>query len=192
MFLLESYNKGVLAELDAGYILTVNVPDMNDIQRKLDPYRMEMISYSGVKALHPLEGGVKFVSSGRKILCLIEPVNYPNNYIEPAFRSSKTTEHIPFRFKECDVYFTSDNRHRVVLPAQPVECYDSFTVEFPVKGDICVLYFAFHENINEVVLPYIGKNVELILKNVVNLRATSAQRISRDFIRNVKRFQMLT
>jgi hypothetical protein len=191
MFLLESYKKGILSEVDAGYILTVNCPDVEDIQRKLDPYRMEMISYSGVKSINPIEGGVKFTSSGRKILCLIEPTNYPKNYIEPSFRSSKTTEHIPFRFKECDIYFTNNEKHRVILPGKPIECYDSFTVEFPSKGDICVLYFIFDENINDVVLPYIGANVELILRNVVNLRTVEAHRISRDFLNNVKRFQVL-
>ena len=143
MFLMESYKKGILAELDAGYIFTLNVPDVNNIQRKLDPYRMEMVSYSGVKSIHPVNGGLKFISSGRKILCLIEPSNYPRNYIEPSFRSNKTTENIPFRFKECDIYFTNDNRHRVLLPSKPIECYDSFTVEFPNKGDICILYFIF-------------------------------------------------
>jgi hypothetical protein len=191
MFLLESYKKGILAELDAGYILTVNVPDYNDIERKLDPYRMEMVSYSGVKSIHQLNGGLKFISSGRKIFCLIEPANYPKNYVEPSFRSQKTTEHIPFRFKECDIYFTGENKYRVLLPSKPVECYDSFTVEFPLKGDICVLYFIFNDNVNEIVLPYIGKNVELILKNVVKLPTIEAKKISNDFLLNVRKFHVL-
>ena len=190
MFLVESFKKGILAELDAGYILTVNVPDVDDIQLKLNPYRLEMVSYSGVKAIRPREDGLEFVSSGRKIMCLIEPANYPQGHVEPSFRSNRTTEHIPFRLKECDVYFTNDNRYRVVMPQKPVECYDSFTVEFPRKGDMSVLYFLFDEDINDVVLPYIGQNVELILKNVAGLQTVSAKRISRDYLVNVKRFQV--
>jgi hypothetical protein len=190
MFLLESYKKGILSELDAGYILTVNVPDVDDIQRKLDPYRIEMVSYSGVKSIHPIEGGLKFISSGKKILCLIEPVNYLRSYVEPSLRSTRATENIPFRFKECNIFLTTDNKFRILMPNKPVECYDSFTVEFPSKGDICVLYFIFNDNIDDVVLPYIGKNVEMILKSVVNLKSFSAQKISKDFLRNVKQFHV--
>ena len=191
MFLLESYKKGILAELDSGYIFTLNVPDMNDIQRKFDPYRLEMISYSGVKAINQLENGLEFTSAGRKILCLVEPTNYPKSYIEPSMRSNRTTEHIPFRFKECDIYSTHDRKYRVLLPTVPIECYDAFTVEFPSKGDICVLYFIFNENISEVVLPYIRQNIEMILKSVVNLQSTEAKKISTNFIENVKRFHVL-
>lgn len=191
MFLMESYKKGILAELDAGYILTVNVPDMNDIQLKLNPYRFEMVSYNGVKEIRPIEGGLKFLSSGRKILCLVEPANYPRNHVEPAFRSNRTTEYIPFRFKECDIYNTKDNRYRVLLPTKPVECYDSFTVEFPKKGDMCILYFIFDENVKDVVLPYVGTNLELILKNLLDLQIDQARRISKDYIVNVGQFQLL-
>ena len=191
MFLMEAYRKGILAELDAGYILTVNVPDLDDIRRKLDPYRFEMVAYRGVKAIRPIKGGLEFVSAGRKMLCLVEPDNYPRKHVEPAFRSDRTTEHIPFRFKECDVYSTKDDRFRVVMPTKPVECYDSFTVEFPKKGDLCVLYFIFDENINDVVLPYIETNLELILKNLVGLQSDQAHRLSKDYLRHITQFQLL-
>ena len=190
MFLMESYRKGILAELDAGYILTVNVPDLEDIKYKLNPYRFEMVAYSGVKAIHPIEGGLEFLSSGRKILCLVEPANYPRKHVEPAFRSVRTTEYIPFRFKECDTYDTRDNRYRVLLPTKPIECYDSFTVEFPKKGDMCILYFIFDENVNDVVFPYIRMNLEKILTNLLNLQSDQAQRVSQDFLLNVRRFQL--
>jgi hypothetical protein len=191
MFLIEAYRKGILAELDAGYILTVNVPDLEDIQCKLNPYRFEMVAYGGVKAIRPIEGGLEFLSSGRKILCLVEPANYPMKHVEPAFRSVQTTEHIPFRFTECDTYYTKDNRYRVLLPTKPIECYDSFTVEFPKKGDMCILYFIFDENVNEVVLPHIGMNLELILKNLVNIQGDQARRVSKDYLLNIRRFQLL-
>lgn len=191
MFLTESYRKGILGEVDAGYILTVNVPDLNDIQRSLNPYRFEMVSYRGVRAIHPRGDGLEFISSGRKILGLVEPANYPNSHVEPAFRSTQTTEHIPFRFKECDIYYTKENRYRVILPNKPVECFESFTVEFPKKGDMSILYFIFNEDVNDVVLPYIKSNMELILKNLFNLQSDQAQKISKDFMTNVGKFQLL-
>ncbi|MBU8912758.1 MAG: hypothetical protein KOO61_01960 [Spirochaetales bacterium] len=190
MFLTESYRKGILSEIDAGYILTVNVPDMTHIQRKFDPYRIEMVSYSGVRSIHPVEGGLKFNSAGMKILCMVEPTNYPGRHIEPAFRSTKTTGHMPFRLKECEITLTSNDKFRVLLPNKPIECIDSFTIEFPRKGDVSVLYFIFNDNINEVVLPYIAQNVGNILRSIVNLPTAEATRISRDFLSNVERFQV--
>ena len=192
MFLLESYKKGILAELDAGYILTLKVPDLSNIDRKLDPYRIEMISYSGVKSIREIENGLEFQSAGTKIMCLIEPANYPKNYVEPSMRSETATEHIPFRFRECEIYFTNDSKYRILMPKSPVECIDSFTVEFPSKGDICVLYFIFNENIDGVVLPYIGENLEMVLKSIAGLQNKEAKKISKNFILNVKRYQMVS
>lgn len=190
MFFLESFKRGILAEIDAGFILTVNSPDMADIQHKLDPFRVEMMSYSGVKSIHEIEDGLKFMSSGRKTLGLIEPVNYPNKHQDPAFRSTRSTEHIPFRFAECDSYLTSNSNYKVLLPKKPVECIDSFTVEFPRKGDMCVIYYIFHDDIEGVVLPYIASNLEMILKQVTNLQTMEAKRFSRNFVDNVRRFSL--
>ena len=191
MFLMESYNRGILPEIDAGFILTLNVPDMINIQRKLDPYRIEMVSYSGVKSIHELDDGLKFNSSGRKIVSLIEPVNYPNKHQEPAFRSTRTTEHIPFRIAECYSFLTSDNKIRVLLPTKPIECLYSFTIKYPKKGDVSVIYFIFHDDIDGVILPYISSNLEMILKRVVNVQSLEAKRIARGFINNVRKFPVV-
>ena len=190
MFLLESYQKGILPEIDAGYIFTINAPDRDDNERTLDPFRLEMMSYSGVRAIHQTEEGIEFHSAGRKILALIEPTHYPHSHVEPAFRSMRATEHIPFRFRECDTWMTADDKYRVLLPTSPVYYNDSFTVEFPRKGDVSILYFAFDENVREVVLPYVKDNVQKILKRVVALPTAEAQRISRAFVSNVSRFQL--
>jgi hypothetical protein len=190
MFLVESYKKGILEEIDAGYILTVNVPDFTDSQRNLDPYRIEMISYRGVKAIVPLADGLMFRSAGRKIMCMIEPTTYANRHIEPAFRSRSTTEHMPYRASECDIYRTRDDKYRVLLPQEPVEYLDSFTVEFPRKGDICVLYFIFSDDIEGVVVPYIGESVERVLRSLTNLHSSEVKRMSSRFMDNVKRFHL--
>lgn len=190
MFLLESYQKGILPEIDAGYIFTVNAPDRDDNERTLDPFRLEMISYSGVRAIRQTEEGIEFLSAGRKILAMIEPTHYPHSHVEPAFRSMRSTEHMPFRFRECETWMTADDKYRVLLPTNPLQYHDSFTVEFPRKGDVSILYFAFDENVREVVLPYIRENIQRILRRVVGLPTTESQRISRAFVSNVSRFQL--
>ena len=150
-----------------------------------------MVSYSGIKSIQELDDGLKFNSSGRKIVGLIEPVNYPNKHQEPAFRSTRTTEHIPFRLAECETFLTSDNKFRVLLPNKPIECLDSFTIEYPKKGDVSVIYFIFHDDIDGVILPYISSNLEMILKRVVNVQSLEAKRIARGFINNVRKFPVV-
>jgi hypothetical protein len=190
MFLMECYKKGILSEIDSGYILTLNYPDLGNISTRLDPYRIEMISYSGVKSIQQTEAGLEFLSAGRKTLCLIEPANYPMNYVEPSMRSTSSTEHIPFRFRECNIRFTKDRKYRILIPDKPVDYYDAFTVEYPSKGDICVLYFVFDDNVDEVVLPYIRDNITKILGSISGLQNFEAKKISREFVLNVQKYQI--
>jgi hypothetical protein len=190
MFLVESYKKGILEEIDAGYILTVNVPNFDDSQRSLDPYRIEMISYSGVKEVVSQGDGITFRSAGRKLMCMIEPSIYPNRHIEPSFRSRSTTEHMPYRSSECDIYRTRDDKYRILLPREPIEYLDSFTVEFPRKGDVCVLYFIFSDDIEGTVLPYIEQSLERILRSVTSLHSSEVKRIASRFMANMKRFHV--
>lgn len=187
MFLAESFRKGIIQEIDAGYILTVNVPDFNDNERILDPLRVEMISYSGVRSVQPVENGLMFRSAGRKIVCMIEPVAYTNRHVEPAFRATDSTEQMPYRFSECEIYRTRNDKYRVLLPREPIEYLDSFTVEFPRHGDVSVLYFVFDDDVDNVVIPYIQKSLERILRNIAKLPAPEISRIGTAFMDNVRR-----
>jgi hypothetical protein len=97
---------------------------------------------------------------------------------------------MPYRASECDIYRTRDDKYRVLLPQEPVEYLDSFTVEFPRKGDICVLYFIFSDDIEGVVVPYIGESVERVLRSLTNLHSSEVKRMSSRFMDNVKRFHL--
>ena len=188
----EAYNKGMLPKIDSGYILSVLTPDLSNVQKTQNPIHIEIISYSGVKSVQQMGNGAKFLAAGKKMFCLIEPAGYSKSHIEPALRSTSTTEHIPFRFSECEKLLTSDNKFRVLLPRESRDCYDSFTVDFPDKGDICILYMIFDEDINGKVLPFIQENFSLVLKNMINLQKRDADKIAKHFIQIVQKFDVWT
>jgi hypothetical protein len=190
MFFEEAYHKGVLAKIDSGYILSVMVPDMTDPIRKQDPFKIEMVSYSGVKSVIPVPGGVKFQASGRKMYCMVEPATYPKSHIEPSMRSTHTTEHMPYRFNECDVNLTSDSKYRTLVAKKALDSFDSFTIEFPDKGDIAVLYFIFDDDINGKVLPFIQENFITILKSAIRLQERDAKKVSKQFLEVIKQFDV--
>jgi len=190
IFFEEAYNKGILAKIDAGYILSVLCPDINNIDTKNDPFLIEMVSYSGVKAVLPIEGGVKFQAQGSKIFCMLEPPSYTEKYVEPTFRKSNSTGYMPFRFSDIESFLTKDNKFNVLLPKIPFDCHDSFTINFPAKGDVSILYLIFDKNINGVVLPFIEDNFKNLLKKMLGLRDIDAKNISRKFFENIKKFDV--
>jgi hypothetical protein len=190
MYLEEAYHKGVLPKVDAGYILSVISPNMQDPTRIHDPFLIEMISYSGIKAIHPLENGLKFLATGRKIFCMIEPVSYSQSHIEPSLRSSSGTAFMPFRFSECSIFLTRHEKYRILLPNNAQDCYDSFTVDFPAKGDFCVLYFIFDKDVNGKVLPYVEQNFSIILKKGLALEDGDAKKVAKQFIAKVGQYDI--
>jgi hypothetical protein len=149
-----------------------------------------MISYSGVKQIIALEGGVKFQAQGRKMFCMLEPATYAEKHIEPTYRSNNTTGFMPFRFKECITFMTKDSKYKVLIPNIVHECYDSFTVNFPAKGDLCVMYFIFDKNINGVVLPYIEENLMTIIRKSLEFRDVDCKHIAKQFIETVKKYDI--
>jgi hypothetical protein len=149
-----------------------------------------MISYGGVKQIIPMDGGVKFQAQGRKMFCMIESAQYSDKHIEPTYRSTNSTGYMPFRFKDCITFMTKDSKHNIMIPNMIHECYDSFTVNFPAKGDLCVLYFIFDKDINKVVLPFIEENFETIIKKYLQLRETDSKRIAKDFVDVVRKFDI--
>lgn len=192
IFFEEAYHKGLLPEITEGYILSLISPDMSDIERKMDPFLVQMVTYSGLKSVQPYENGVKFQAQGRKMFCMLEPSNYSRKHIEPTLRSNNTSAFMPYRFHECESFFTKDNKYRVLIPTSAHECYDSFTIDFPAKGDICVLYYIFDkENIDTKVLPFIQDNFSLILKKDLRIRDDDAKTISRKLMAVVKKFKLM-
>lgn len=190
MFFEEAYNKGILAKLESGYILSLISPNMEDIDRINDPFVAEMISYTGVKAITPIGNGVKFQAQGNKMFCMLEPSTYTEKHIEPTNRSNSGTGNMPFRFKDCEQFLTKDSKFNILIPNVPHICYDSFTVSFPAKGDLCVIYFIFDKDIDGVVLPFIEENFRTILKKSLRFRDIDSNVIAKKFIEIVRKFDV--
>ena len=190
MFFEEAFKSGVLGKLESGYILSLSSPNMDDIEHTNDPFLAEMISYSGVKAVIPVEGGVKFQAQGRKMFCMMEPATYTEKHVEPTYRSNNTTGFMPFRFKDCEQFLTKDNKYNILIPNVAHDCYDSFTVSFPAKGDLCIIYFIFDKDIEGKVLPFIKENFENIIKKSFSFRSPDAAHIAKKFIEVVNKFDV--
>jgi len=190
IFFEKAYHKGILTKVESGYILSILCPDMDDIDKKNDPFLIEMISYSGVKTILPIEGGVKFQAQGSKIYCMLEPPSYTEKHIEPTFRSQNSTGYMPFRFADIESFLTKDDKFNVLLPKLPFDCHDSFTVNFPAKGDVSILYFIFDKNINGVVLPFIKNNFKDLLKKMIGMREIDAKTVANKFFENIKKFDV--
>lgn len=192
MFFEEAYNKGILAKLQSGYILSLISPNMDNIERMNDPFQIEMISYTGVKSISPVGNGVKFQAQGNKMFCMLEPSTYTEKHIEPTNRSMNGTGNMPFRFKDCEQFLTKDNKFNILIPNAPHVCYDSFTVSFPAKGDLCILYFIFDKDVDGVVLPFIEDNFSTILKKSLRFREVDANSIAKKFMKVVKEYDVWT
>jgi hypothetical protein len=190
MFFEEAYKKGVLGEITAGFILTISSPNMSDINRKNDPFLIEMISYSGVKAVIPVEGGVKFQAQGKKFYCMLEPSIFTEKHVEPTYRSNNTTGYMPFRFTDCETFLTKDSKFAILIPNFPQDCYDSFTVSFPAKGDLSILYFIFDKDVDGVVLPFFQENFSTILKKSLDFRDVDCKHIAKKFSDVIKTNQI--
>lgn len=191
MFFKEAFRKGILNKIDKGYILSLSTPDLDDMDKQHDPFLIEFISYSGVKSILDIGKGVKFQAQGRKMYCMLEPATFTEKHIEPTYRSTNSTGYMPFRFNDCEQFLTKDDKFNVLLPQTPFNCYDSFTISFPDKGDLCILYFIFNKDINGVVLPFIQENFQNVLKKTLGLRDIDNKTISKKFIEIVKKYDVV-
>ncbi len=191
IFFEDAYNKGFLPQITEGYIFSLLSPDFKNIDKKSDPFLLQMISYSGLKSVEQVDNGVKFQAQGRDMFCLLEQSNYSEKHIEPTSRSINTTAYIPFRFKECDIFFTKDTKYRVLMAKKAHDLYDSFIVSFPNKGDICVIYYIFNkDNVEGEVLPFIQENISFILKSHLRMRELDTKIIAKKFMNIVKQFHL--
>ena len=187
MYFEEAYKKGILADITLGFILSVKTPDMDNRDTMNDPILVEIISYSGVKAVIPTGAGLKYQAQGNKMYCMIEPTSYTEKHIEPAFRKQNTTGFMPFRFADCDIFLTKDMRLNIMIPRKAQECFDSFTVTLPEKGDLCILYMPFDKDIEGVVIPFMQTNFHDILCKMLGVRDVDSKIISRKLMDVVKK-----
>ncbi|MFN2311439.1 MAG: transposase [Spirochaetia bacterium] len=87
--------------------------------------KYEVISYAAVKDIYITEEGIVFQADGKKIFALVEPQNYTEKHVEPAYRAA--LHRIPYRLKEVEI-FTSKRQDRIMIGKEPVITYTSFTV----------------------------------------------------------------
>ncbi|TVR61083.1 MAG: transposase [Spirochaetaceae bacterium] len=116
--LFGAYQKGELPQ-DGGYIIS----SFFDGSSTYTKY--EVTSYNNVKDIYVNEDGLVFQADGWKIFVLVEPANYSNKHVEPAYRDA--SHMIPYRQKEVDVY-TSKRQDKVMVGREPIVTYTSFTV----------------------------------------------------------------
>lgn len=189
IFFEEAYKQGILPEITEGYIFSLTSPDIDNVATKMDPFLLQMVSYSGLKTVIPIGNGLKYQAQGKRMYCMLEPANFSDKHVEPISRTQNSTAYMPYRFNECEIFFTKDFKFRVLIPKKAVEMYDSFTIDFPERGDICVLYFLFDKDINSKVLPFIEENIAYILKSKLPLRGNDTKEIAKKFMHVVKQFQ---
>jgi hypothetical protein len=116
--LFEAYNKKELPTT-GGYIVSAFFDDSSTYTK------YEIISFSNVKDIYTNEEGLVFQADGQKVFVLVEPANYPNKHIEPAYRNN--FQRIPYRLRELNIY-TSARQDRIMIGKEPVMTYTSFTV----------------------------------------------------------------
>jgi hypothetical protein len=78
----------------------------------------------------------------------------------------------------------------VLIPDVLYDCFDSFTVSLPRKGDLCILYLIFDKDVDGVVLPFIQENIIKILKSTLGLQDSDCKRISQKYIETVQKYDV--
>ncbi len=117
---------------NGGYIVSAYFDDTSTYTK------YEVISFSNVKDIYVSEEGLVFQADGQKIFILVEPANYPNKHIEPAYRTN--FQRIPYRLKELNVYTTA-RQDRVMVGKEPVITYTSFTVTKSVGQNYSYIFY---------------------------------------------------
>jgi hypothetical protein len=131
MDMFEAFKQDKLPR-DQGYIISSFFSDRS-------AYSIyEVVSYSGVKEIHPTETGLVFQTNGKKLHILVEPATYPNKAMEPVNRTD--SEKIPLRFSELDIV-TAKNESRIYIAKKPVDCFSSFTILKPTGVNFALVFY---------------------------------------------------
>lgn len=129
--LFDAYAKGKLPK-DHGYI----VSSFFSTNSLYGIY--EVVSYSGVKAIHVTETGLLFQTNGKKLYVLVEPASYATKYMEPVSR--KEEERIPKRFSELEIIIAK-NQTKIMIAKEPIESFASFTVLKPTGINFAIVFY---------------------------------------------------
>ena len=146
--LFEAFKKQELPN-DGGYIVSAFFDDTSTYTK------YEIISFSNVKDIYNSEEGLVFQADGQKVFLLVEPANYPNKHIEPAYRNN--LQRIPYRLKELIIH-TSSRQDRIMIGKEPVVTYTSFTV-MKSEGQNYTYIFYLTEDIMEGMSDYFMKTI---------------------------------
>jgi hypothetical protein len=133
MDLFEAYTQNKLPK-EQGYIVS------SFFSEKSNYTVYEVVSYTGVKEIHPSETGLFFQSSGKKLYILVEPATYSHKAIEPVFRSDSQGEMIPKRFSELETIIAK-NQTKIMVAKEPNESMTSFTILKPTGGNFAFVFY---------------------------------------------------
>ena len=141
--LFPAYQAGELPKKN-GYVVSTFYHDHSNYTR------YELISFDNVKDIYVGDDGLTFQAEGRKIYVLVEPAGWPNNHIEPAYRSD--SERIPYRLKELIDYRTR-RQDNVYVGREPVITYGSFTIMKPRGQDSSYIFYPV-EDVRKNIIEY--------------------------------------
>ena len=173
MDLFQAYAKGAL-DKEGGYIVS-SFFDNNSAYS-----RYEVVAFAGVKNITLTSEGLTFQTDGNKLHILVEPANYPKKHLEPVSRD--TSESIPHRFKELDIY-TAKNQTKIMVSKEPVITYSSFTILVPTGMNFSILFYN---------LPDVYDSLQFFFEQTLNREAgipkSDAKKAAATVVEGVKRF----
>ena len=152
-----------------GYIVSVHY-DSNSTYT-----RYEVVSFGSVKDIYLSEDGLVFQADGHKLFILVEPADYNQKHVEPAYRTALSA--IPYRFKEVNT-FVSKRQDRIMVGKQPVVTYSSFTIVRPSGNDLCYIFLP-SDDIQPAMVDYFTKS----LNKEARVPRSDAEQVATDLIR---------
>jgi hypothetical protein len=144
----------------------------------------EIVSYSGVKAIHLTETGLLFQTNGKKLHILVEPASYPLKAIEPVHRNDR--ERIPKRFNELETIIAK-NQTRIMVAKEPIESFASFTILKPTGINFAMVFYNLPE-VNGTLASFFEQSLNRELK-IPQLDARAASRIIAGIVEKTMSFK---
>jgi hypothetical protein len=144
----------------------------------------EIVSYSGVKAIHLTETGLLFQTNGKKLHILVEPASYPLKAMEPVNRNDR--ERIPKRFSELETIIAK-NQTRIMISKEPIDSFASFTILKPTGINFALVFYNLPD-INENLATFFEKSLNMELK-IPHSDSRNASRVIADIVGKTMSFK---